>query len=661
MARDLVAELERLNAAPSAPANLQPRGRDLVAELEALQAQTPPQTELKRPIPAGASAALAGFQQVNPKSGRIVENIGKAITGEEMQTPEIQAMPEIGEAPELGGIDKASLKTSFGLLTADSEDALKGVLTEQYGEDVSFSADSKGNTIVNLPSGSYALNKPGLSGQDIARTAFSMAAFLGPAKINSVVGAGAGAAATELALEKGEEAVGGEFNASDVGAAGVIGGAFKGLEKIIGAGYRAITGSARSPVVEAGKEAGVPVMTSDVFPPRTFAGRMGQQVPEKIPLAGTGGVRETQQLAREQAVADIADRYSQYSYDTIVDSLRTQKSRVKSAAGEVLSRVGRDLDQVGPVNLTSTTRAIRDALPELEKRGVIRSEGAMQDLDTLITAMRETPQTFTTLKENLTAFREIVKGADKAERTQLTSRAKALLQRVEQGMKRDLDRAASDNLSVREYSRWKRANAIYRDEAEKFTKSRLKNVLDKGDVAPENVGNMLFSKKPSEVKALYNSLTNEGRQNARAAIISRVVERLGDRITPNTFATEMGKQGLQISTFFKGRERNQLEGFLRLLNATRRAQDAPIVTPTGQQLLGAGILAAGATDLGATIGIAGTVGGLARLYESAPVRNVLLRLSSQRPGSSQFERTLREAAEILSASAQTGRQTTQGE
>ena len=72
-------------------------------------------------------------------------------------------------------------------------------------------------------------------------------------------------------------------------------------------------------------------------------------------------------------------------------------------------------------------------------------------------------------------------------------------------------------------------------------------------------------------------------------------------MTPNAFATEMKKFQPQINTFFKGEERKQLEGLQRLLDATRRAQDAAVTTPTGQQVLGAGTLAAAATDLGATV------------------------------------------------------------
>ncbi|MCP3705241.1 MAG: hypothetical protein GY954_20230, partial [Alteromonas sp.] len=85
------------------------------------------------------------------------------------------------------------------------------------------------------------------------------------------------------------------------------------------------------------------------------------------------------------------------------------------------------------------------------------------------------------------------------------------------------------------------------------------------------------------------------------------------------------------------------------------AQDAAVTTPTGQQVLGVGTLAAAATDLGATVLTGGTVGGIARLYESAPVRDSLLRLASVPKGSTQFEKALLDAQTALNAIAQSER------
>lgn len=569
-----------------------------------------------------------------------------------------QDLQEIGAASELNAFSWPAFKASAGLLVTDNDESSKKLLKEQFGADVSFK-DSDQGVIASLPSGDYYINKKGLSGQDIIKFASDMLAYTPAGRAKTILGAVGKSALTETALEGSEQALGGEdVSIKDIAISGGIGGFFKGIENLLGAGYRAIKGKATddaSALLKAGEEAGIPVTTSDILPPKTFVGKTAQQTGEKIPFAGTGAMREGQQEMRQQAVQDVAEKYGQFSYASIIDSLKSKKDRVKSAAGSVLESTGNKLDEVGEVSLGNTKSAISEVQSELSKKGVIKSSGAIDDLNVLIGAIDSAPQTFTTLKENRTAFREIVAGADKAERSQLTSRAKGLLTKVESAMTKDMNDMAKVNLTPQEFLKWKKANAVYASEAKKLTKTRLKNVLDKGDVTPEAVETMLFSQKPSELKNLYSSLGVTGRENARAAIISKVVNNVSKRvggITPNSFSTELKKFGPQVNTFFKGEERKALNGLQKALDATRRAQDAAISTPTGQQLIGAGTLAAAATDLGATILIGGTTGGIARLYESAPVRNALLRLSSAPKGSTQFEKALLEFQTILNSAAQ---------
>lgn len=575
-------------------------------------------------------------------------------------TPKLD-LPEIASAPEFNDLKNISiptLKASLGLLLSDSDDSAAQIIQQQLGDSVNV-REIQGKKVLTLPSGEYVINKEGFSGTDVAKGLAGFLAFTPAGRAGSVLGAAGASAATQGAIDLAEQGLGGEdISAEDSLIAGAIGGGFKGAEKLIGGLYRYLKGTPANDVVEQGARQGVPVMTSDVLPPSTFAGKMAQQTAEKIPLAGTGAAREIQQDFRSQAVQEIADKYGTFSYKAILDSMKTQQGRVKGAAGRTLEAAGDKLDEVGEIPLNSTREIIDQVKAELGKEGVIRSEGAIDDLSKLVNAFDEAPQTFTSLKENRTAFRDIIAGADKAERSQLPSRAKALLQQVNKAMSDDMESFAKINLTPKEFASWKKANKIYADQAETLKKSKLKNVLDKGDVTPESVKQLIMSKNPSELKLAYSSMTQSGKQNARAAIISNIVDNVSKRaggMTPNAFATEMKKFQPQVNTFFKGEERKQLEGLQRLLDATRRAQDAAVTTPTGQQVLGAGTLAAAATDLGATVLTGGTVGGIARLYESAPVRDSLLRLASVPKGSTQFEKALLDAQTALNAIAQSER------
>lgn len=580
------------------------------------------------------------------------------FTGENRMTPELSALPSIGSAPEFNKFSPESLKATIGTFTTAKPNELKQIFKKQFGDNVSFRNDSKGNPIVDFPSGSYALNKPGMSPQDIPKIFADLVAYMPAARARTILGSMFGSAVTAATLEGIEASVGGEFSPEEVGVSAALGGAFKGLENLAGAGYRAIMGEVnpeQARLIGESAQAGIPAITSDIIPPQTFAGRTAQQTGEKIPVAGTGGIREAQQEFRERAVEGFTEQFGDFSYDTIIQSLRQKSGGVMRSAGDRLESLGGQLDNIGEIPITQTRRAVADVTEELSRPNVLGGQAALDDLNQLVETISTAPQTYTTLKENRTAFREVVDSLDPTARSQLTSRSKSLLRQVQSGMTEDMRSFARENLSGNNFRRLENANQIYAREAERLTKTRLKNILDKGDFTPENVKQMLFSQKPSEMRSLFRSLTTEGRANARSAIINKITTDLSKRangMTPNSFATELGKYNPQINAFFKGRDRRALEGLRRGLDATRRAQDASITTPTGQSLIGGLTGFAAFTDLGATLGLGGTAGGLARLYESAPVRNALLRLAGTRQGSTAFERALREANVALTSSAQ---------
>ncbi len=238
-----------------------------------------------------------GFTIDKPEEDKgFIQSVSDAFTGEPSMTQQMESLSEIGSAPELNQLSVPAFKASLGLLSTGDTDSLRGILKNQFGDQVSFTKDEKGNSIVTLPSGQYALNKPGLSGQDVVRTAFDMLAFTPAGRAATIPQAAARSGAAELAVESTEEALGGdEVQVSDVASASALGGFFKGLEDVVGAGYRAFKGKpsgAGADLVEEGADTGITVMTSDVSQPQTFAGKMAQQTAEKIPVAGTGALRE---------------------------------------------------------------------------------------------------------------------------------------------------------------------------------------------------------------------------------------------------------------------------------------------------------------------------------------------------------------------------------
>ena len=213
----------------------------------------------------------------------------------------------------------------------------------------------------------------------------------------------------------------------------------------------------------------------------------------------------------------------------------------------------------------------------------------------------------------------------------------------------DIDNAIGTNLGNDTLRRYKQANAIYADEANKLQNTRLKNVLMKGDLTPEVVNNMLFSKNKSEVQNLYNSVGQIGRAQMRNGIIGKAMEKSGG--SPDQFLRQVNMLSNQTGIAFKGRDAAYLKGLKNYLDATNRAGQAGVTTPTGQQAIPF-VAAAAAIANPKLAAIGGGYSILSRLYESEIGRNSVLKLANTPRGSTAFEKALSDVQRALNAASQ---------
>jgi hypothetical protein len=646
------------------------------------QDMMPPAESVQQPAAPQEQAAAAPTEEPG-----MMDKLGAMFTGSDRQTRATQELPELQNSGLLSGVDipegkGAAVAAALATMTDPQEIAQT---LKSLSPDIGIQQDEKGNLIAaNNATGVRAvINKPGFTGMDALQALGIGAAFAPTGGAASAVGGGAikqalalggASAATQAAIEGGQALAGGEFNPEEVAMAGASGAA---LPLAMGAGgslidaarrgvnvLRAPAGS-QSEIVQAAKSANIPLMTSDVAQPSTFIGKSAQAIGERIPLAGTGGLRATQQEARKTAIQQLGDQYPTPKPSQIIDSLKAQKSRIKRAAGQRYDELLPMVDALGPAPYTKTTQAIDDAIAELSKPGVVSSKEALQELQQFKDTLGAADQTYSTLKENRGALREVVNSYDNQGRSQLPSRAKALMNRVYSAIGNDMNEAATNALNPRDLARLKAADSIYRSEAEKMTKTRLKNVLDKGDLTPEVAENLLFSNKRSEVKSLYDSLDSSGRDAARATVIQRALTKAGglDNPSPEKFISELRRMESQTGILFKGDQRKQLEGLKQVLAATKRAGEAGVQTSTGQQLYAPiGAAAAGSLigDFGATLAAGASVGALARAYESPVVRNAMIRIGSA-PKSEASKRLALQLARQLNAGAQSARYQQTGE
>lgn len=445
-----------------------------------------------------------------------------------------------------------------------------------------------------------------------------------------------------------------EALATDLGAGVVLGGAINQLGRAAGAAYRSVRGTIAPEAQQAiqfANAADVPLHTTDILQPNSRVGRMAQTTAENIPFAGTSTMRANQQEARSQLVDEFASRFGEYDPSIVVGSLKAKTSGIKRAAGNRLEQVQNAMAGVN-IQPSKAIQQIDTEIASLQKLGKVADNDTISKLQAYRDELTRNAGANGPMAMDLqqlsglrSQFRQDVKG----ERTVLPNRSDAAIQRIYNAMTGDIDSAIGQSLGNDTLRRYKQANAIYADEANKLQNTRLKNVIMKGDLTPEVVNNMLFSKNKSEVQNLYRSVSQVGRAQMRNGIIGKAMEKSGG--SPDQFLRQVNLMSNQTGIAFKGRDAAYLKGLKNYLESTKRAGQAGVTTPTGQQTIPF-ILGIGTATNPALVGAGGGYGLLARLYESEPARNAMLRLANTPRGSTAFEKALAEVERAVNSAAQ---------
>ncbi|GAB0767260.1 DNA transfer protein [Escherichia coli] len=451
----------------------------------------------------------------------------------------------------------------------------------------------------------------------------------------------------EAANQKGDFAQNAAKNAGvNLAAQGVLSAAAKG----IGRGITAVRGEispADQQLLKRAAAADVPVMTSDVVPPKTKLGNQLQGYSEGV-IAGTGPMRAAQQDARTKLVNRFTEKYGDYDPSVVVDSLKSGVAREKSLAKSKLNSLsGRMVGK--PVDTSGAIRAIDGAVNELGKlKGVSDTQtiSALNDYKNAIQEITNGDDAFELLDKLRTQFRIDVKG----DRTVLPSMSQTMVDRVYNSLTNSLSKSIAKGLSPKDASAWRAGKADYAKMATHATQTRLKNVLNKGDLTPEAVNTIVYGQYGSDIARLYGKLDQKGKDMLRAAYISKIADKVGD--SPQKMMTELGKlqkqaNGQVFKTVFGGKNGKEIEGMLSILDATKRASEANVVTKTGMTLAPLvrviGNLKTGGALLAGETGI----GLMSRVYESPMARNALLRLANTKAGTPAYERALSNAANAI--------------
>lgn len=435
--------------------------------------------------------------------------------------------------------------------------------------------------------------------------------------------------------------------ATDLATGVALGGAVKGAGDLIGAGYRAAKGAIAPEAQQAirfAEQQGVPLHTTDLLQPQGKVGSLAQGAAENIPLVGTSGMRATQQEARSNLVQDFASKFGDYDPAQIVSSLKAKSSGIRKAAG---NRIEKTQQAMSGVNIApaKAVQQIDDEITKLQSLGKVADEQTISKLQAYRDELSAGNLDMQQLGNLRTQFRQDVKG----ERTVMPGRSDAAVNRVYNAMTGDLHDSIGKNIGNDALNKFKQANAVYADEANRLQNTRLKNVIMKGDLTPEVVNNMLFSKNKSEVLNLYRSVGESGRAQMRNGIIGKAMEKSDG--SPDQFLRQLNMLSNQTGIAFKGADAGYVKGLKNYLESTNRAGKAGVTTPTGQQVLPWAVAGVAMSHPYVAALVAG-YGTLARMYESKTVRNAILKLANTPKGSSAFERNVQEVMRHVNAVAQ---------
>lgn len=421
---------------------------------------------------------------------------------------------------------------------------------------------------------------------------------------------------------------------------------------------RAMPANNAREIIDLGAQNNVRVMTSDVRPPSSFVGKSARALGERIPYAGTGGPRAAQQAERVEAVRDLAREFSadagiDYLDQVADDFAKTRGARIGALTKQKNAVIDGNMNMFTAADAPRTIAAIEQQITRLAGINEEKFAPVIRELSNLRNTVTEGK-----LLSQIEGNRRILGGLfDDPGLAGIKDDGQKAINAIYAPLRDDMASFIKRTAGPDAHQRWASANQQLAQMAGQLDDTTFRNVLNSAEATPENVARLLFSKKPSDVRRLMGSLSPAGRERAQSAIIARAFEQASgaEGISPDVFANTIGKLGSQMGVVFNPTDLARVNGLARLINSTKQASVASAAPPTGVQN-SVPILAAVLTDLMGTMGGALASGGIAglsaRLYESAPVRNLLVGMGKTKPGSPQESRVAQRLAKVIMSQSQ---------
>jgi hypothetical protein len=401
------------------------------------------------------------------------------------------------------------------------------------------------------------------------------------------------------------------------------------------------------------EQAGISPLTSQTFPPETPLENALAKARE-LTFFGTGSLLRGQEKQRAAAVQSLVEDFGANLPGTdylpeltkqLTDRRRNIVNKFSAMKTDVIDKLSAS---GGPPNVDRTLQTVEDEIKRLRKISDVGYDKAIAELESFgLDIMGKD-------LKNLEARRKLLGLQFKSpELATVSEEGDKSVRKIYDVLREDMGDFIKTEGGTTDYTRWKIGNKNLSDMADELRDGTLKKILNTGDVTPENVQKLLFSQNKSSIKRLYDNLDSNGRATARAAIIRKAIDRAGglEEFTPNRFLTQIKKLQDEVGIMFNADQQRQVDGLTKALQFTKRAGEFAANPPTGAQFVPFGVGAAMERmfgPVGTAAAVVASTGGV-RLYESKPVRELLLKLPSVKAGSPEEYSVMKRLGDVLKA------------
>lgn len=383
-------------------------------------------------------------------------------------------------------------------------------------------------------------------------------------------------------------------------------------------------------VIKQGAKHDVPVYYDDVG--GAFA-KKASVAAESIPIVGTAGGRARQSQAVTRAVGKVVDdlNIGEDVPELLQKGMQHRLSSLRKTAGKLYDDVAKHLDPRGNMASKSFDDAILAEMEVQQKLGTASSPEVTKLLEKYASAPRGD---FTFMRELRSQLGSEVSDFYSGN-SAIGSKGVGAVQKIKSALESDMGKFA-DETSGAAKAAWRKADAFYRKGVAPFKETGLRQLVRGAE--PEKAWKWLVSgDTPSRSARMYKSLNGEGRAVVRYGLVKDAMEKATTpkgEISPAKFAKYLEDHQSAITTFFRGKELQEIQGFKVLMRHIERAGQYAENPPTGNRLIPF-ILGGAVATVSSTTAVVGATAtsSVKVIFQTKAGRDALIAMSKYKPGS----------------------------